>query len=669
MLMAEPIHVNHAVLGLVDTNHEYSESSCPTTGKVQLLLSKGATARCPEHAEQATTVCTPDLYREDGLGAGPRPLTVPVTLDYTQDQNGMSCVDIINVYNKALLLHSQCQFLEAAQLYEVVSLTVQNLAHTPFPSVCLLELGMKSHNNFATIAYAKGDHTASLIGLEAALLFGKQLVDSTAAFKHEYVSVLSNWCNVCWTRGDISPTLYQALGEVLRLRSILFAWDHEDVAAAHYNIAVAEYASNHNDTAAKHLTEYLKIAAHRAKSGKMDLDPIPALTYLLLLQNEDKEDRSSQDLVRGLRALQDKRQEQGSASAEVASVLNFIGTLLFHKSELDHALLFFQEELRLEQQLLECKNDISVSVTCNNIGRILQELGNLEEAVGYYKRALEVEDLIPGQPVMQGDKAYNQSTSNLYSTVWYNLGLIHDKLGNYFEAIEAFGKSLELRKAMLGRDHPDIACLYYNIGVLQMERQHLDEASKSFAEALRIRYHGAGNQLNDDRVIKTLEKLASLYKAKGNIKGATNASREILKILESSTEIDSWKRLRDSALLLRSISELHHAEGSMPLALSAAQKSVDKFGALLSDSSIHEEVKESTMYNILEQLGSSLVLLGSLYHEMSEPIQADFVLNQAVQMLDGAINACDFDMALPSSIYILREVASMLANNHCAPEA
>jgi len=401
----------------------------------------------------------------------------------------------------------------------------------------------------------------------------------------------------------------------------------------------------------------------------MDIDPIPALTYLLIIENEDKQDRSSQDLVRGLRALQDKRHKKGPASAEVASVLNFIGTLLFHKSDLDHALLFFQEELRLEQQLIECKNDISVSVTCNNIGRILQELGNMEEAVVFYKRALESEDSHPGSQATHGTNACNKSTSNLYSTVWYNLGLIHDKLGSYPEAISAFTKSLELRKAMLGRNHPDIACLYYNIGVLQMEQQHLDEASTSFSEALRIRYHAVGNQLNDDRVIKTLEKLASLYKAKGNIRGATQASHEILNILESSTEIDLWKRLRDSALLLRSISELYHAEGDMKLALSSAQKSVDKFGVLLSDSNVHHEVKESTMYSILEQLGSSLVLLGSLYHEMSEPLQADHVLNQAVQMLDGAISACEYEVALPSSIHILREVGSMLANNHCAPEA
>ena len=58
---------------------------------------------------------------------------------------------------------------------------------------------------------------------------------------------------------------------------------------------------------------------------------------------------------------------------------------------------------------------------------------------------------------------------NLYSTVWYNLGLIHDKMGAFTDAIRAFHMSLKLRRAMLGKDHPDVACLLYNIGVLQME--------------------------------------------------------------------------------------------------------------------------------------------------------------------------------------------------------
>ena len=96
--------------------------------------------------------------------------------------------------------------------------------------------------------------------------------------------------------------------------------------------------------------------------------------------------------------------------------------------------------------------------------------------------------------------------------------------------------SLELRKAMLGRDHPDIACLLYNIGVLQMEQQQLGDASTSFRKALRIICRvGTTGQLNDYHVVKSLEKLASPDKAKGNINGALEAWCEVLHIQEMSS--------------------------------------------------------------------------------------------------------------------------------------
>ena len=658
---AAPLHSVGLNANLVDAHHNHSVSQ-------ENLLSCGKASHSPctltvapsshlSHPSVQTRTPHPDLYQDTHSSLGPRPILSPISLEKCT----FPISEIAKVFDEAVMFHSRARILEAAQLYEVVSHSAQNLLQQSFVSSdTLLQLGMNSYNNYASIAFARGDFAGATIALEVAMLFAQRLVDSSAESAEDYVVVLSNWCHVGWKRGDVTPALFHGLREVLRLRSEMLNWDNEDVAAAHYNLAVAEYANNATATALQHFLQYLKIARHRSKAGKTDLDQIPALTYALILQNEDQGDCSSKDLVRGLRALQHKRHEFGLVSAEVASALNFVGTLLFHKNDLDNALLFFQEELRLEEDLVECQNDISVSVTCNNIGRILQELGNLKEAVLYYKRALHAEGSIDEN---------DQSTSNLYSTVWYNLGLIHDKLGDYSDAIEAFSKSLELRKALLGLDHPDIACLYYNIGVLQMEQQHLDKASRSFAEALRIRYHGAGNQLNDDRVIKTLKKLASLYKAKGNIRGATQASREILKILDSSTEVNSWTRVRDSALLLRSIAELHHAEGDMKAAMDAAQMSVDKFGNLMAIPDVNQ-MKESAMYNILEQLGSSLVLLGSLFHEMSDPIQADHVLNQSVEMLSGAISACQQNAHnIPSSIFILREVASMLANNHCAPEA
>lgn len=651
----------------------------------------------------------PDLYQEDECDVGPRLLKTPVSaVELVQLSTDKNCLllEAVVLFNKGLIYHAKGSVAEAKQVYEVVTFTVQNLLTYLIgaPSKVFAELAMRSHNNLGLLNYLERNEGIASACFEASIQFARHLAPLTKAYRLECATVLSNWCRVNWMNGDISDKLYKGLQEVLHIRSCILSWDHPDVAASRYNVAVADYARQDSQKAVAQLQQYLKIAAHRSKDSQLDdLDAVPALIFLLLIQHEDMEDYSSQELVRGLRTLQDKRLDLGANSMEVASVLNCVGTLLFHKEEFESALVFFQEELRLEDYNESLYLDFSgrsidetasVSVTCNNIGRILQELGRYDEAIAYYRRALESENYEASDVMLTSGKkdarrssvaaraaAYKSSSANLYSTVWYNLGLIHDKLGSYNEAITAFEMSLELRKVLLGNNHPDIACLLYNIGVLQMEQQHLDGASKSFREALRIRRVGTAGQLSDLHVIKTLEKLASLHKAKGNIEGALEASREVLSIQEASLEYDPIARFKEMGVTLRSISELYHAGGDLDAAVPTALSSVRKL-RIASDCCL-EKLRANTNRELdhaffvdrisnTEQLATSLLLLGSLHHEMNEPLLAQDVLQSAAGVVEevtaSTVNTSSVS-ATPTSIHALQEVTSMLSICHCAPQA
>lgn len=613
-----------------------------------------------------------DLYQEDECDVGPRVLMNPARLLESQDKTLMEATI---VFNKALVCHALCQYSEAKKLYQSVLLVLRTVFASPVtvPSHLLMELGMRAENNIGFINYCEGDEELSLVSFEAALFFAKHLANTSASYQLEYANVLSNKCRVSWMHGDISDTLYQDLCEVLKVRATLLPSDHPDVASSHFNLAMAEHARRCYSQAVPHLLRYLQICA----AGDKELDSVPGLVYLMLIRHEDRDDSMSQELVRGLRTLQDKRHDLGPRSAEVASVLNYIGTLLFHQEDFENALLFFQEELRLEDCLAETCDDISTSVTCNNIGRILQELGKFPEAIVYYQRALKTEygDVSQLSFSCKGAKTCtlrfrghadaSSSSSNLYSTVWYNLGLIHDKLGSYDDAIFAFEMSLGLRRAMLGPDHPDIACLLYNIGVLRMERQQLQEASECFREALRVRRIGAAGQLNDRHVVKTLEKLSSLHRAKGNIKGALEAANEVLAIQEVSPDYDDMTRMKESGATLRSISELHHAVGDLTSSMKTATASVHNLRSVVVSpaNNSHPELLEQ-IANV-EQLASSLLLLGSLYHESCEPVEASLILEEASAILARAVNSTVYSHSLAG----LQEVTRMLASSHCAPEA
>jgi len=436
-------------------------------------------------------------------------------------------------------------------------------------------------------------------------------------------------------------------------------------------------------------------------------DPTQGLIYLLQIQNEGKNDEISQDLVWGVRTLQEKRQTLGPTHTDVATVLNYIGTLLFRRQELDYALCFFVQELFVEERLKTqsdsetCSNhneNVSISVTCNNIGRILQELERFREAKHYYQRSLgDDKHLMTSSPcltqkancicenklsddIVDEDDISNipAPAMNLYSTVWYNLGLIHDKMGAFNEAIRAFRMSLNLRRAMLGHKHSDVSCLYYNIGVLQMEQNQLDEATESFREALAYRHVSGKGQLNDVHVIKTLQKLSSMHKAEGNVNGALVAYKDIISVLATTNDFDQFVRNRKIATAMRDIADLYQAQGNLQNALKYASGSVDLFqtvrrSASADENSMEVDTRHDSECSSIEEEISALLLFGSLQHELCEPLNAQNIFSETARMLHSnlstLVNNSTSAAKSKTSLIPLLEVSMMLSSPSCAPEA
>lgn len=607
-----------------------------------------------------------DTYLEHACDVGPRQLR---SAPLTNESNSIEFLQLTVCYNKALIYHAKNEVSQAADLYQIILGAFAQTVQPRPQNDDLLHLLMCVYNNLGHISYAQKAKDMALQHFQSAFAFGKRMRNPSAAQSLEIADALSNLCRCKYMEADVCSAVYEALEEILRVRLAFLDEDHPDVASAHFNLGIAEYLRKNNIKAMSHLMQYLKIATLHTNSA---VDPLPGLIYVLLIHNDGNEDKMSRDLVCGLRSLQDKRHEVGHEHTGVASILNFIGTILFHQQELEHALFFFQEELRLEKGAPASNDDIGVSVTCNNIGRIMQELGRFPQAIQYYQQALrgrfenqiiseqngEVE-ITKRVPTSTCSFSEPPATMNLFSTVWYNLGLIHDKMEAYPKAIKAFQMSLNLRRAMLGPDHADVACLVYNIGVLQMEQEMLNEATDSFREALRIRMVASAGQLNDRHVVKTLHKLSYLHRSKGNISGALEASMEILHILKRSDEFDLTPRIKNMRITLRDISELHHAQGELDMALKVACEAVQ----LLRNFRVSPDSASFGLSSCIEQECSALLLVGSLYHELCEPEKAKLFFSKAADLIQhkGA--------AVSSALMPLLEVSIILGSNHCAPEA
>jgi len=635
---------------------------------LQTLMEQSMKKQSAESTSKLSTSQQPiDMYLEDIEDVGPRMFRKAIVVSGTMD---MTLLQLVICYNKAIIYHATKDLMTASNFYELILSRVNLKFSSPGGNLPheWLHLAMCVYNNLGQISYERRVECMAMSHFETALQLGRTILASdsaNASYNLDFSDVLSNWCRSKYMDADVCIEVYGALEEVLSIRTALLSWDHVDVASSHFNLGVAEYLRKNNSKSMSHLLYYLKIASHHASNGiESGLDPLAGLVYLLLIKHDETDDKLSRDLVWGLRSLQEKRSEVGPRHYEVAAVLNYIGTLLFHAKELEHALLFLQEELQVEEHFVQPSDRFGVSVTCNNIGRILQELGRYPQAIHYYRNALAHEfdiDEDAEDATMISCKTLNENPAamNLYSTVWYNLGLIHDKMGACKKAIKAFQMALQLRRNMLGPDHADIACLVYNIGVLQMEQQMLKDASDSFREALRIRSISSSGQLNDRHVVTTLQKLASMQKARGNIHGALEACQEVVLVLKESSEFEGCARGKFLGAIYRDIAELHHALGNLNVALDNACASVEA----LRTSFNTEPTSPGEFSSQVEESATSLLLVGSLQHELCEPMKAQECFGEAVKIIQ------DNSSKVSAALTPLLEVSMLLRSNQCAAEA
>lgn len=108
---------------------------------------------------------------------------------------------------------------------------------------------------------------------------------------------------------------------------------------------------------------------------------------------------------------------------------------------------------------------------------------------------------------------------------------------------------------------------------------------------------------------------------------------------------------------MREIAELHHARGEVDISIQIAQESANFLKPRVE--------LESLSQSACIELVATLLLLGSLYHEVSNPIAASSIFSETSilinQMRSSRVGASPLDALL--------EVCSMLALAHCAPVA
>ncbi|MDB9444940.1 tetratricopeptide repeat protein [Anabaena sp. CS-542/02] len=169
-----------------------------------------------------------------------------------------------------------------------------------------------------------------------------------------------------------------------------------------------------------------------------------------------------------------------------------------YQQEQNSAIRYYRKAIDL-QTGLNLETDLATSL--NNLGYIYYSQGRYDQAEPLYLQALEL------RKRLLGDNHPHVATS------LNNLALLYSSQGRYDQAEPLYLQALELRKRLLGDNHPDVATSLNNLGYLYYYQGRYDQAKPLYLQALELRKRLLGD--NHPYVATNLNNLAGLYESQG----------------------------------------------------------------------------------------------------------------------------------------------------------
>eukprot|EP00933_Yihiella_yeosuensis_P023148 TRINITY_DN18078_c0_g1_i1.p1 TRINITY_DN18078_c0_g1~~TRINITY_DN18078_c0_g1_i1.p1 ORF type:complete len:346 (+),score=83.76 TRINITY_DN18078_c0_g1_i1:54-1040(+) len=174
------------------------------------------------------------------------------------------------------------------------------------------------------------------------------------------------------------------------------------------------------------------------------------------------------------------------------------------------------------------------------IGRQHHQLTDPKEAIVFYKEAF---DLYQGtlsfqtEGEMLNKKALTYAKFSL-SEVCSSLGVAYNDAGQPEEALQMHQKALDMRKEIVGKDHPSVAECLNNLGGLYYGRGNLQKAAESYEQALELLMLANEGKPENPYVALTLYNLGLCRGGLGQLQAAEAALKQALTIAERSLGSD-----------------------------------------------------------------------------------------------------------------------------------
>ena len=135
-----------------------------------------------------------------------------------------------------------------------------------------------------------------------------------------------------------------------------------------------------------------------------------------------------------------------------SAAYNNLGSIEFEKGNLEQALKYYEKSLELEKRFTN-ENDSSLIPTYNNIGTVYYKQGDLDRALESFQKAIEIHDIS------------SNKNQEITATIFVNMTSILNQQGKHKEALEIIEKCLNIQINIYPDLHPNLATTYNTIAV------------------------------------------------------------------------------------------------------------------------------------------------------------------------------------------------------------
>jgi CHAT domain-containing protein/Tfp pilus assembly protein PilF len=200
-------------------------------------------------------------------------------------------------------------------------------------------------------------------------------------------------------------------------------------------------------------------------------------------------------------------------SLGVASCLNSLGLLDWHRGKLDQAHEFFSRALSIQEGL--APNGLGVAESLSNLGVVLALQGNLEHAANYLSEALQIQGRLAPQSLVMAETLGN-------------LGYVAQNRRDLKGARDYTLRALQIEEVLAPRSL-NVAGSLNNLGALALEEGDLENANRYLLQALQIEEKLVPGSLS---VATCLNNLGGLAWIRGDLDRAYDFHSRSVKIRE-----------------------------------------------------------------------------------------------------------------------------------------